>query len=350
MFGIYRTGLALMVMVHHLAYVPIIGHLAVHGFFILSGYLMTLILNKNYGYSLHGVSHYLINRFLRLFPMYWLILLITCIILLIYGSDQAAVFRSHMFFPTNSIDWLQNISLIYFDPFPGAVSPRLSPPTWALTIELFFYALIGMGLSRNKKITVIWFVLSLCYFIWSHYVGKPYSYRYSFILAGSLGFSLGSLIYHYKQLLITTFFAKTDVYTLLLLTSLLLLNWSGAAVAHLVDAKKAIFYTFFYLNYVFNGLLILALIGYIPNKTMKKIDSILGDYSYPIYLIHWPIGFLCAMLFFREPIVGAGLSTAINTIISIFFVFIISFFCIRIVDRPISKIRDQLRGPTIEKS
>jgi peptidoglycan/LPS O-acetylase OafA/YrhL len=39
MFGTYRTLLALAVMASHLLKVPGIGGHAVHGFFILSGYL-----------------------------------------------------------------------------------------------------------------------------------------------------------------------------------------------------------------------------------------------------------------------------------------------------------------------
>lgn len=68
MFGTYRTILALMVVFLHLGGVPRIGAYAVFGFYCLSGYLMTLIMQTTYGYSFQGVIKYGINRFLRNYP------------------------------------------------------------------------------------------------------------------------------------------------------------------------------------------------------------------------------------------------------------------------------------------
>ena len=71
MFGTYRTFLALMVVAQHLGGLQAIGAYAVFGFYALSGYLMTLIMQKNYGYSPSGISKYALNRFLRIYPIYW---------------------------------------------------------------------------------------------------------------------------------------------------------------------------------------------------------------------------------------------------------------------------------------
>jgi peptidoglycan/LPS O-acetylase OafA/YrhL len=63
MFGTYRTYLALIVVVHHLLSVPVIGHYAVHGFFILNGYLMTYIMCRPYGFTANGIKTFAINCF-----------------------------------------------------------------------------------------------------------------------------------------------------------------------------------------------------------------------------------------------------------------------------------------------
>ena len=54
MFGTLRFVLAVLVVVGHL-YRPIwIGAFAVSGFYTVSGYLMCLVLNERYGFSLRG--------------------------------------------------------------------------------------------------------------------------------------------------------------------------------------------------------------------------------------------------------------------------------------------------------
>ena len=64
MFGVYRAFLALMVVALHLGGLPVVGAYAVFGFYVLSGYLMTLIMQDRYGYTASGRSAYAVNRFL----------------------------------------------------------------------------------------------------------------------------------------------------------------------------------------------------------------------------------------------------------------------------------------------
>ena len=52
MLGSFRFILALLVVTQHLLLIPSVGHFAVHGFFILSGFLMTLVMSDTYGYTL----------------------------------------------------------------------------------------------------------------------------------------------------------------------------------------------------------------------------------------------------------------------------------------------------------
>lgn len=57
MFGTYRAFLALMVVALHLGGIPKIGAYAVFGFYCLSGYLMTLIMQTNYGLLLQELPN-----------------------------------------------------------------------------------------------------------------------------------------------------------------------------------------------------------------------------------------------------------------------------------------------------
>ena len=198
MFGTYRTLLALAVVAHHLVSFPAIGQYAVHGFFILSGYLMTLILAGSYGYSPHGLRSFALNRFLRLYPPYWFILGLSAIMVLIFGASVRS-FHSAIFLPGTWISCLQNASLIYLDWFPMRIRLRLSPPTWALTVELLFYALIAFGLSRTRKTTLIWLAASILLAAATHLLGLGHDYRYLFVFSGSLPFALGATIFHWQN-------------------------------------------------------------------------------------------------------------------------------------------------------
>ena len=90
MFGLYRTLLALMVVGLHLGGIPKIGAYAVFGFYCLSGYLMTFIVLENYGSTVSGILRYAGNRFLRIYPMYFVSIIFTVVIIcLLYTSDAA---------------------------------------------------------------------------------------------------------------------------------------------------------------------------------------------------------------------------------------------------------------------
>ncbi|MCF8321913.1 MAG: acyltransferase family protein [Flavobacterium sp.] len=53
------------------------GKTAVQAFYIISGFYMTLILNEKYIGNNNSYKLFITNRFLRLYPIYWIILLLT---------------------------------------------------------------------------------------------------------------------------------------------------------------------------------------------------------------------------------------------------------------------------------
>ncbi|MEP3929140.1 acyltransferase family protein, partial [Rhodopirellula bahusiensis] len=199
MFGCYRTYLALMVFWGHLLQLSGLGQYAVFGFYALSGYLMTTIMSRSYGYTRQGRTRYLINRFLRIYPVWWSSLTIAVIVLAIVGKERATMFHSSMYLPSDFTGWLQNISLVFPSMKPIDCSPRISPSIWALTVELFFYGLICLGISKTRRATWLWFLLSCGYVLYTYWAELDFGSRYFPILAASLPFSIGSLIHHYPK-------------------------------------------------------------------------------------------------------------------------------------------------------
>src|SRR6185437_15833372 len=133
-FGVFRLLLALFVTIAHLS--PVIsiniGAYSVSAFFIISGYLMTYILNTTYGFTYVGLRKYYINRFLRIYPLYFLVLIMTLIFFF---------FNNALKITQTFVSWLHNITIIGIGPyFNSNLEPsRLIPPAWALHNELIFY-------------------------------------------------------------------------------------------------------------------------------------------------------------------------------------------------------------------
>jgi peptidoglycan/LPS O-acetylase OafA/YrhL len=89
--GFYRFVLAAAVIVEHLAegtrYVSHTGMFAVFGFYVLSGYLITRVLNDVYDFAF---VPFWSNRFLRLYPPYFMLLGVGLVLVL--GTKEAATF------------------------------------------------------------------------------------------------------------------------------------------------------------------------------------------------------------------------------------------------------------------
>src|SRR3954467_6659684 len=112
MFGAYRAFLALMVVLSHLGGVPGGGY-PVIGFYILSGYLMTLILQTSYGYTFKGLARYGANRFLRIYPCYWIACLLAAGLVLWCGNQTAREYHAMMFLPDSITSFLRHVFIIF---------------------------------------------------------------------------------------------------------------------------------------------------------------------------------------------------------------------------------------------
>lgn len=76
-------------------------------------------------------------------------------------------------------------------------SPQLLPTAWAVTNEIVFYVLIGLGLSKTPGRTLLWFLVSLVYSVLAaDYAPKNADLNYFLPSAASLPFALGALAYH----------------------------------------------------------------------------------------------------------------------------------------------------------
>jgi peptidoglycan/LPS O-acetylase OafA/YrhL len=294
MFGTFRTILAICVAFSHLGSAQGTGGLAVYLFYTLSGFLMTCIMHESYGYDRQGMKRFAVNRALRLYPQFWFFTLFSIIVILIAGAEFSKSFHGGMILPEGLGAWFANLSMLYPKLSPTSFSPRLLPATWALTVELLYYTLICFGISKTKRFTIIWLALSLAYVPLALLLNWD---TYSSILAASLPFALGSFAYLVQRDYIHWCEKKLVTRTLFFLFIVMII-FTASYYAVTRDVKF-LYPIAFYANILFAPVVIVLLYQLtnlsMPSK-LKRLDKVIGDYSYPVYIAHWPCGLLVAYL------------------------------------------------------
>lgn len=336
MFGTYRTLLALMVVTFHIGRVPIIGEYAVFGFYTLSGYLMTLIMQKNYHYTLSGMGKYALNRFLRIYPLYWISIVMSLALIAGLGEEATRAYHHAIFLPDTLANWLKNILLI----FPSGSLPRLTPPAWALTVELFYYICIGLGLSRYRWLVFVWLSAGVGYHIVTYLAGMEFSYRYYPIEAASLPFATGALIYHYKDS-IDAWLSRTlgsySGYVSYLVFGMVIINWyTGVKTGHSHGIS-------FYINYVLCVMMVMLLMSRTTLPFIsRRFDKWMGDLSYPIYLIHYQVALFVIVVLQWTGTHVTRPDTLLMTV-SIPVIMLVSLLLAKTVELPVEGVRSMVK-------
>lgn len=132
---ILRAIAALLVVFFHCDFLDIkIGQFGVDIFFVISGFIISFVLNKNQDY-------FLIKRFIRVMPMYYLFTITLVFIWLIYPDGFKNVYISGEAIIK---------SLCFIPYYIGDSGPILSLG-WTLNFEIFFYIVVGVSVIILKR-------------------------------------------------------------------------------------------------------------------------------------------------------------------------------------------------------
>lgn len=271
-FGTWRFFLAFLVVISHLWADMIHGPAAyaVWGFYVLSGYLMTYVLKHKYGFDKKGLLNYGYNRFVRIFPIYYvtvIIGMITILVLVPRGVNLLAL--NGQFDMPQGWGWIFTLTLIpLFYSGPNAV-----PVSNALGIEIGAYFLMPL-LAINKS--TAWFALIIgLYLNWNHGLFiESFDTRYASFLPCLLAFAVGALICHYKKELSRFSYPLLSVFIWCL---------------HCLLWLKFPYWPWTYGLYVSMVLSAWVVIS-LDTRETSKLDKRLGDFSYPVYLVHTIVG------------------------------------------------------------
>lgn len=291
MFGAYRLCLAWCVIIAHISGVSHLGHTgmyAVFGFYVLSGYLITRVLNDSYRFAF---VPFWTNRFLRLYPPYFFVLAIGLV--LVWGTDHAGDFLENVWRSRPELsDWIGLLTIVPLGIARETWTFRPVPSIWSVGVELINYALLFAVVARGRRFALAAAILSAGWHITSLWRGEAWPARYFPFYAALLPFAIGALIFFHTKPL--TLRLPGRVAALACLPAL-----ANAIVMGLLGFPQPpiVFNVFFYLNLVFQGLAVTALC-LVQAPSSRRIDTLLGDLSYPVFLCHWLAAYVVALLFF----------------------------------------------------
>ncbi|MEO5999791.1 MAG: acyltransferase [Chitinophagaceae bacterium] len=255
------------------------GSSGVDIFFVLSGFIIAYA-NRDFVAQPTKTTTFLKRRFIRIYPIYWIIISVFLLIQL----ALPLYYKSH--FELSAFNFLSTYLLLPDHAMINGVS-------WSLTNELFFYLLFTLAILIPVKkyslyLLLAYFVLLLVVLLAGLDLAEGNAYTGLLFFPMNIEFLLGVFI-----VLIVDKINKRWIWPLLVTGTCLFL-----AGAYIFD--HGIHNTNTHLSYILNRvvlfgfpsfLVILALVKMELNDTIrvKKIFLYLGDASYSIYLIHLPL-------------------------------------------------------------
>jgi len=337
--GLLRFILAISVILAHsgsiFGFEILNSQAAVQSFYIISGFYMSLIIQEKYKFKRNSFKLFISNRFLRLFPVYWAILLLTILLSLglffnshgaNFGQMQPYLqnFQKMNFFSfsflvfTNIFLFFQDIVMFlgldtitghlfftsnYHNTYPALYTFLLVPQAWTISVEIMFYLIAPFLVKRDVKLILVLILISITLRMLIHSSGlyyDPWSYRFFptecvFFLLGNISYRIYSKI---KTLQINPLFSNLIFVCLILLT----LFYSKLFTT---NRLMCLYFTIFViaLPFIFNA-----------SKSWKK-DRIIGELSYPMYISHILVLFLIQTFHFPILKNSLGLTLSILTVL-----------------------------------
>ena len=335
--SIFRFFLAWLVAIAHLtagnSFTSHFGVFAVFGFYALSGYLITLILNDVYKFDFKSFAY---NRILRLYPIYFIVAAGTLCLILIYPAETAA-FKRQWALHTAPQDILANLFIIPFEFTSGRF--RIVPPAWSVAVELINYFLLWLIIARHRIIAFVCVGVSIFYHLFLYLTAPGWMPRYDPVLAAVLPFSIGASIY-FLQNYISAFSVAAIrkilvVASVMWLVNLLSIGASGGT-------KSAFFDLGFYINLIVLSVLLVCFSAPQYRARAQGIAKLCGDLAYPVFLLHWPMGFVVASIFYG--FFDGGMSRGWPVFFTVIpFIFFSSLAVVWLSNQLIEPVRDRVR-------
>jgi peptidoglycan/LPS O-acetylase OafA/YrhL len=326
---------------------PMPGDTAVEAFFMVSGYFMSAVLTAKFASPairrsfatrtaplelvakvdprrLIRVKAYYASRVLRIYPIYFTVLLATILLTPLFarGAPQPAYSFAYMDFhswkPEDLFFWaLTNIAIVGKELWHlndgSRIHYQFIAPAWTLSLELQFYLVAPFLIFARRRTIILLVGLSLLYRMYGgSYAILPY--QLSLFLLGLLSHRLFG---HWQN---TMPKRRSHLCTLALCAATMF-------YPYLSDDQQVDWVKWLYFTGLFFALPLLA-------KRENALSGYMGDLSYPVYLVHMTVIGVIAVI---AP--QASLSTMM--LLSIVSTLVASVALIEFVGEPIARYRQQ---------
>jgi peptidoglycan/LPS O-acetylase OafA/YrhL len=290
--GFYRTSLAIAVFLFHApgsqsSLNSINGRAAVFCFFVISGFYIEMILSEKYTNERLGSGYkkaFYMARFWRLYPIYISVTLAALIGALFTHSLKIP---GVLLFPADrpidlihgAVAWFANFSMLLLN--VPSVEDLIISPGWSIGVEVAFYGIAPFLLKARIRTILVFVLLALILqFI-------PFG-QHAPLLFGLPFFILGVFARRYRKEIISRLSLLMRLPLWLLyacLAGMVLFSIPhdiciGANDDHVLNALDIFFYS-----------TITAIVIPLLHERTKsnRLDYLIGQISYPFYIVHQPI-------------------------------------------------------------
>lgn len=301
-------------------------HVGVSIFFVLSGFLITL---RYFDSGPIHLKRYFLNRFARIYPLYFLLTVITFVISFKQYDSQ--------YFTELILNLFLVKALFYKLTFSGINQ------AWSLTAEEFFYVLAPLLYFFVRRSWVWLIVFPILFLVFGFllvqvfgensfqgfFENAKFMFLYTFFGRSTefaVGISIGLLIQKWKVKNRFPFFTTAGFFAIGLIIGVLSLIKGNAQYG--IYTYRGIFLNNFVLPVFGISLLFIGLIY--EESQLKKILStrlfrVLGKSSYAFYLIH--MGFVADFL---------GQQLGFNSILKFFGLNVLAILIFKYIEEPVS--------------
>ena len=330
-----RGFAALAVVVHHTGgYVKLyfkptlffgdyfsLGFAGVDLFFVISGFIIHFT-SKNYLNNPSKLTEYLKKRFVRVYPIYWVI----TTVLFVSSWLITLILNKNIFsigYPYTLSAYIQTYTL-----FP--LHFAINPVTWTLSYELFFYLVFSLLIISKRLWVIPVAVLGISFFHLMVDIPDGNLTYFNFFFSGyNFEFLLGFLVFQfYKSVKLPNLLS-----IFLLILSFGIIIYFGYSVSDVDSLKRVLVFG------LPSSLILITLLNLEQNEAISfpKFFLTLGDASYVLYLIHFPMMLLMNKL---PQIIGYTITANQEVLYSCFIIIsiiITSIYVHKWIEKPLTK-------------